>query len=83
MVAQSYFGGKQVPHTKEWEEVFQVNGPKKQVNVTILIYGKIDFKPKLIRRQGRTLHTHQMKKPIKRTFQFLTSMYQTQEHLSS
>jgi hypothetical protein len=32
------------------EKLYQVNGPKKHVDVAILIFGKIDFKQKLIRR---------------------------------
>ena len=35
---------------QSWEKIFQSNGPKKQVGVAILIYNKIDFKLKSIRR---------------------------------
>jgi hypothetical protein len=39
---------------------FQANGPKKKAGVAILIFNKIDFQPKFIKkRQGRALHTHQ------------------------
>ena len=37
---------------KSWGKVFQSNGPKKQVGVAILIFNKIDFKLKSIRRDG-------------------------------
>ena len=37
---------------KDWEKVFQSNGPKKQVGVAILILNKIDFKLKSVRRDG-------------------------------
>ena len=43
----------QRPHylrVKDWEKVFQSNGPKKQAGVAILITNKIDFKLKLVRR---------------------------------
>jgi hypothetical protein len=45
---------------KGWKTNFQANGPKKQAGVGILIANKIDFQPKVIKRQGGTLHTHQM-----------------------
>ena len=37
---------------KDREKVFQVNGHEKQVGVAILIFNKIDFKLKSIRRDG-------------------------------
>ena len=36
---------------KGWEKIFQANGPKKRAGVVLLISDKIDFKPKLIRRE--------------------------------
>ena len=41
-----------LPQTKGWEKIFQSNGPKKPVAVAILISNKINFKLKLIRRDG-------------------------------
>ena len=35
---------------KGWRKVFQANRPKKQDGVAILISNKIDFQPKLIKR---------------------------------
>jgi hypothetical protein len=35
---------------KNWQKVFQANGPKKQASVSILISSKIDFQPKVIKR---------------------------------
>jgi hypothetical protein len=32
----------------EWKRIFQTNGPKKQVGVSILISDKINFQPKII-----------------------------------
>jgi exonuclease III len=43
-----------------WKTIFQANGLKKQAGEAILISNKIDFKPKVIKKnQGGTLHTHQ------------------------
>jgi hypothetical protein len=33
-----------------WKNIYQANGPPKQAGVAILISDKVDFKPKLIRR---------------------------------
>jgi exonuclease III len=35
---------------KDWKKSFHANRPKKQTGVVILIYNKVDFKQKLIRR---------------------------------
>ena len=35
---------------KGWKTIFQANGPRKQAGVTILISDKIDFQPKVIKR---------------------------------
>jgi hypothetical protein len=35
---------------KEWK-IYQVNGPSKQAGVPILILNKVDFKPKLVKRE--------------------------------
>ena len=35
---------------KGWKTIFQANGPKKQAGVAILISIKIDFKPKVIKK---------------------------------
>jgi exonuclease III len=35
---------------KGWKTIFQANGPKKQVVVAILISNKIDFQPKVIKK---------------------------------
>jgi hypothetical protein len=40
---------------KGWKKVFQASGPKKQAAIAILIYNKIDFQPKLVKR-GREDH---------------------------
>ena len=51
-------------HKRRNSNISPRNGPKKQVEVAILISTKINFQPKLIikkKRQGRTLHTHEKK----------------------
>ena len=35
---------------KGWKTIFQTNGPKKQAGVAILILNKIDFQPKVIKK---------------------------------
>jgi hypothetical protein len=35
---------------KGWKTIFQANGPKKQAGVAILILNKIDFQPKVIKK---------------------------------
>jgi hypothetical protein len=35
---------------KGWKKIYQANGPQKQAGVAILISDKVDFKPKLVRR---------------------------------
>jgi hypothetical protein len=34
---------------KGWKKIYQVNGPRKQAGVAILIADKVDFKPTLIK----------------------------------
>ena len=63
---------------KGWEKIFQANGPKKQAGVVILISDKIDFKPKLIRREREGHHILIRGK----MHQDDISMPQTQEHPS-
>jgi hypothetical protein len=38
------------PQSKGWKTVFQTNGPKKQAGVAILILNKLDFQPKVIKK---------------------------------
>jgi exonuclease III len=35
---------------KDWKTIFQTNGPKKQAGVAILISNKVDFQPKVIKK---------------------------------
>jgi exonuclease III len=37
---------------KGWKKVFQSNGPKRQSGVAVLISNKIDFQPRVIKRDG-------------------------------
>jgi exonuclease III len=41
---------KTLPQSKGWKTIFQANGPKKQAGVAILISNKIDFQPKVIKK---------------------------------
>jgi hypothetical protein len=38
---------------KGWKTIFQANGRKKQAGVAILILNKIDFQPKVIKKEKR------------------------------
>jgi exonuclease III len=38
---------------KHWKTIFQANGPKKQAGVAILISNKINFQPKVIKKDRR------------------------------
>jgi exonuclease III len=56
---------------KDWNKVFQANWSKKQAGVAILTSNKIDFKPKLINRDGKGyIILLKGKKSTKRTSQF-------------
>ena len=62
-----------------WQKkIFQANALKIQVGIDILISDKIDFKPKLIRRDREHFVLIKGKKISKWTFQFLASMHQIQ-----
>jgi hypothetical protein len=37
---------------KGWEKFCQVNGPWKKAGIAILIFNKVDFKQKLVRREN-------------------------------
>ena len=50
--------------------IFQANGLKKQIGVAILLFDKIDFKPRLIRRNGEGHYILIKGKSTKRTLQF-------------
>ena len=39
-----------LPQTKRLENIFQASSPKKQVGAAILMSNKIDFQPKVIKR---------------------------------
>ena len=43
-------GKRQYLRVKGWKTIFQANGPKKQAGVAILISNKIDFQPKVIKK---------------------------------
>lgn len=52
------------------KNISQANGPKKQAGTANLLTDKIDFKPKLIRKDERTLHTQQRKNSPRRHCDF-------------
>jgi exonuclease III len=35
---------------KGWKTIFQANGPKKHTGIAILIFNKVDFQPKVIKK---------------------------------
>ena len=42
-----------LPQSKDQEKVFYANRPKKKTGVGVPIFNKIDFQPKIIRRDGK------------------------------
>lgn len=62
---------------KSWETISKIYVPEKQTGVAILISNKIDFKSKLIRRDGKDTSYSSKEKSTKVMFQFSTSMPQT------
>jgi ribosome biogenesis GTPase A len=38
---------------KDWKQIVQGNRPKNQARIVILIFNKIDFQPKLIKRDWK------------------------------
>ena len=50
-IDETYLTTKDRYHLKVngWKNIFQANGPKKQAGIVILIYNKVDFKPKAVR----------------------------------
>jgi hypothetical protein len=60
---------------KGWKKIFQANGPKKQAVVPILILNKIEFQPKVIKKDKEGhLILIKGKKSTKMNSQFWTSM---------
>lgn len=50
-----------LPQSKELKKVFQTNVPRTKYVIVILISNKVDFPPQLIKRDRKTLPTHQRK----------------------
>jgi hypothetical protein len=69
---------------KGWKKIFQANGPHKQAGVAVLIFDKVDFRLKSIRRDNEG-HFILMKGTIhqEEKYQSLTYIHQTWEHPSS
>jgi hypothetical protein len=55
---------------KGWKTIFQASGPKKQVGVAILISNKIDFQPKVIKKDKRGISYSSKVKSTKMNSQF-------------
>jgi hypothetical protein len=69
-----------ITQPKGLEKIFQVNRPKKQAGIAILIPNKIDFKLKVIKSDGEGhFKLTKGKKSTNITFQFLVSMFQMQK----
>jgi hypothetical protein len=54
----------------------KADGTKTQAGVALLIFNKIDFNPKLIKRDGEEHFIFSKEKTTKKIFQFSTSMSQ-------
>ena len=54
-IQETHFNIKDIHYfrVKGWEMVFQANGSRKQAGIAILISNKVDFQPKLIKRDGK------------------------------
>jgi hypothetical protein len=55
---------------KGWKTIFQANGQKKQAGEAILISNKIDFQPKVIKKDKRGTSYSSKVKSSKRNSQF-------------
>jgi hypothetical protein len=55
---------------KDWETIFQANGPKKQTGVTILISNKLIFNQKLSQRVGKDTLYSSKQESTKKDSQF-------------
>ena len=63
---------------KDWKTIYQANGPKKQAGVAILILNKIDFQPKVIKKDKEGTSYSSMVKSNNMNSQFWISMLQIQ-----
>ena len=55
---------------KGWKTIFQANGMKKQAGVAILISNKIDFQPKVIKKDKAGTSYSSKGKSSKRNYKF-------------
>ena len=62
-IQETHLSDKDRPRVKGWKRIFQANGPKKQAGVAILILNKIDFQPKVIKKdkEGHTSYSSKEK----------------------
>jgi exonuclease III len=56
---------------KGWKIIFQAHGPKKQAGVAILISNKIDFQPKVIKKEKEGHFIHMIGKIYQDEFSIL------------
>ena len=49
--------GQYYPRINGWKKILQADGPKKQAGIAILIFDKVDFKPKLTKRDREEHYT--------------------------
>jgi hypothetical protein len=61
---------------KCWNKIFHENGPKKQTGVAILLSNKIDFQPKVIKKDNERHFILVKEKSTMINSQFWTSMLQ-------
>jgi len=65
---------------KDWKTTFQANGPKKQAGVAILMLNKIDFLPKVIKKDKEGHFIFIKGKIYQDELSILNSMLQMQGH---
>ena len=67
-----------LPQSKRLKKVFQANGPMKQAGLAFLISNKMDFQPKVIKREEKDTSYSSKGKYTRMMFQFWRSMLKGQ-----
>ena len=68
------FNDTQSSKVKGWEKVFHANGNQKKVEVTVLISGKVIFKPKRVTKDKRGYYT-MIKASINQRYIIIINIY--------
>jgi hypothetical protein len=61
---------KQYLRVKCWKTIFQANGPKKQAGVAIPILDKINFQPKIVKKERKDTSSWSKEKSTKMNSEF-------------